>query len=160
MARPRKITVVATKHFTKEELEMRKNAEKRLGTARDALLPPKWLSKDAAEEFSRVVDETEAIGILDNLDLTVLAIYADAYSHYTKLAKDLQKRGPVIHPIGGDGHRKTQINPALQAQKIFVERIYQASTKLGLATTDRLRLIVPHKEEKKENKFLGLIHRA
>ena len=33
---------------------------------------------------------------------------------------------------------------------MYVDRIYKASAKLGLATTDRLKLVVPVKAEKKE----------
>lgn len=33
----------------------------------------------------------------------------------------------------------------------------QCSTKLGLATTDRLKLVVPIREEPAENKFITLL---
>ena len=46
------------------------------------------------------------------------------------------------------------VHPLLTAQEKYVKQIMQCSSKLGLAVTDRLRLVVPKKEEKKENKFL------
>lgn len=49
------------------------------------------------------------------------------------------------------------VHPLLIVQEKYVKQIMQCSTKLGLATTDRLKLIVPTKEDPKENKFIELI---
>ena len=49
------------------------------------------------------------------------------------------------------------MNPAVNVQVKAAELIAKMSTKLGLATTDRLKLIVPTKEEKKVNKFLKYV---
>lgn len=49
------------------------------------------------------------------------------------------------------------VHPLLVVQEKYIKQIMQCSTKLGLATTDRLKLIVPTKEETKENKFIALM---
>lgn len=159
MGRPPKIIDLQKRHNTKSEIAKKRENEKKLGLARDHLKAPAWLRKEAKVEFERVVKETEEIGLLDNLDLTVLAIYADAYYHYTKLSKQLAREGDtVIEERRYD--RILKVNPKLQAQSHYVDRIMKASTKLGMATTDRLRLIVPEKGTDKKNKFLALIRDA
>ena len=49
------------------------------------------------------------------------------------------------------------INPLINVQEKYVKQIMQCSTKLGLATTDRLKLVVPIREEPAENKFITLL---
>ena len=90
--------------------------------------------------------------MLDNLDVAALAIYADQFDRYTKASLAIQKDGAVI-----TGKSGRMMNPAVNVQVKAAELIAKMSTKLGLATTDRLKLIVPTKEEKKVNKFLKYV---
>ena len=155
--RPRKTTAVKTGKIGKKAIANRERQEKKLKLARDALAPPNWLDEEAAAEFSRVVEEAGKIDILDNLDLAVLAIYANAYTMYVQTAKKIAK-------FGLTGKRETLygtyevISPYVVAQDKYVKQIMLCSSKLGLATTDRLKLIVPSAgEDKPENKFLRFI---
>ncbi len=159
MGRPPKVIDLQKRHNTKSEIAKKRENEKKLGLARDQLKAPAWLRKEARMEFERVVQETAEIGLLDNLDLSVLAIYADAYYHYTKLSKQLAREGDTV-TVESRSSTYDKVNPKLQAQSHYVDRIMKASTKLGMATTDRLRLIVPAKGEDKKNKFLALIRDA
>ena len=45
----------------------------------------------------------------------------------------------------------------MNVQEKYVKQIMRCSTKLGLATTDRLKLVVPIREEPAENKFITLL---
>ena len=154
--RPRKMTVVSTGKIGKQATASRAMQEEKLKLGRDALDPPEWLDNIAKNEFMRVVNESAQIDILDNLDLTVLAIYANAYSKFVEMVKHIDKHGVT-------GERETQfgtydvVSPYLIAQEKYVKQILACSSKLGLATTDRLRLIVPGNEEKPQNKFLKFV---
>ena len=147
--RPRKIIELHTGAHTKAEKESRMEQEKELKLDRKGLVPPLWLSEKAAAEFRRVVREAAKIDILDNLDLSVLAIYADAYDKFVLLNEIIENEGCSVE-VQGVKNSYTKVNPALVAQNMYVDRIYKASAKLGLATTDRLKLVVPVKAEKKE----------
>ena len=47
------------------------------------------------------------------------------------------------------------VSPWVSAQEKYAKQIMQCSSKLGLATTDRLKLIVPTKEEEQPiNRYL------
>lgn len=145
--RPPKLSVVTSKHLTKEEKAHREEVEKKLKTKCD-LKPPAWLDKDAKKEFKRVVKELQdtELNLLDNLDLSVLAIYTQAYSQYVEITKELREMDLELKP------------KYYRLQKMQTETIMQCSGKLGLAISDRLRLVVPKQEEKKDvNPFLKYI---
>lgn len=158
MVKPMRPIAVNKSNLSKKQIADRIEQESRLKLSREALaMPPDWLDDNAKAEFSRVVYECGQIDLLDNLDLSVLAIYANAYSRYLQTVE-------LIKVHGFTGKRETKydtyevLNPYVVAQEKYVKQIMLCSTKLGLACTDRLKLIVPKAEEEpKENKFLRLI---
>ena len=87
--------------------------------------------------------------LFDNLDLTVLAIYADCYSRYIEAAKAAREFGLTAQSRGA-----FTVSPYVEVADKAATQILKCSTKLGLAVTDRLKLVVPTKEEKSVNKFL------
>lgn len=152
----RKIIDISTGKIGKEKIQARKEAEKKLKAERNDLVAPEWLSDNAKIEFERVVNECDKINILDNLDLGVLAIYCNAYDGYVETTKKLEVEGLVKKKMTKTGEMEF-INPLVNVQEKYVKYIMQSSAKLGLATTDRLKLVVPVKEEKPENKFLTML---
>ena len=156
MSRSRKIIDISTGKIGKEKIQARKEQEKKLKADRDGLVAPSWLSATAKKEFKRVVEECEKINILDNLDLGVLAIYCNSYDGYIKASEQLKKDGLVTYK-DTDAGQIAIVSPLVNVQEKYTKQILQCSTKLGLATTDRLKLIVPTKEEPKENKFIELL---
>lgn len=156
MSRSRKIIDISTGKIGKEKIQARKEQEKKLKADRDDLIAPSWLSTSAKKEFKRVVEECEKINILDNLDLGVLAIYCNSYDGYIQASEQLKKDGLVTYK-DTDAGQVAIVSPLVNVQEKYTKQILQCSTKLGLATTDRLKLIVPTKEEPKENKFIELL---
>ena len=158
MARPRKVVGISTGKIGKEKIANRQEQEKKIKVGREGLErgAPPWLDEEAAEEFERVVSEARAIDLFDNLDLTVLAIYADNYSRYMKAAEKMKNFGMVIETDDG----KKIISPYVVIADKAATQIQKCSAKLGLATTDRLKLIVPTKKEEKPNKFEALLARV
>lgn len=149
--RPRKVVDISTGKIGKDKIKARQEMEKRIKLERDGLTPPTWLDDFAKDEFTRVVDEAGEIDILDNLDLSTLSIYCNAYSKFKELTELINKGGKEKF-LDGSGNR---VSPYINAQEKYIKQINQCSTKLGLATTDRLKLIVPVVENKKDdNPFL------
>lgn len=126
-------------HMLKQELGLNKN-----------ISAPAFLCSEAKKEFNRIVSAYEKLGTLDELDLSVLAVYADAWANYERLAKIISETGPVIIKRRVTGRTEVFSNPAVSAQAEYVHRIMQCSLKLGMATTDRLRLSVPKVEEEED----------
>lgn len=152
--RPRKIIDISTGKIGKQEKLNRKIQEEKIKLDRSQLEggAPFWLDKTAAEEFNRVVAEAKKINLWDNLDLTVLAIYADNYSRYITAINSIREHGLTATSRGA-----FIVSPYVEIMDKAATQILKCSTKLGLAITDRLKLIVPTKEEKKVNKFLGYL---
>ena len=149
--RPRKVVDISTGKIGKKKIVNRQEQEKKIKLPRDRLESeiPEWLNETAKAEFLRIVTDAGEIDLLDNLDLPTLAIYADSYSRYIECAKAMAKDGIVIEDEEGN----QKISPFVSIADKAATQIQKCSTKLGLATTDRLKLIVPTKEEVKKNKF-------
>lgn len=154
MGRARKVIDMQIGNISKQKKMNRKMQEEKIKIDRDALMngAPSWLSERAAAEYNRVVHEAAAIDMLDNLDMSVLAIYADNYDRYLDAAEYLQKNGQTY-----EGRSGPVMSPYVKIAESASNQIMKCSTKLGLATTDRLKLIVPEKESKEVNKFLKYV---
>lgn len=148
--RTRKTTSTSTGKIGKAAKLDRAIQEEKLKTDRDALLAPEWLDEFAKVEFERVVDEAGNVDLLDNLDLSVLALYANAFSRYIQTVKEINRYGEVDADTG-------RINTCVMVQEKYVKQIMNCSTKLGLAATDRLKLIVPNKDAPKKNRLLEFV---
>ena len=150
--RPRKVVGVSTGKIGKEKRLNRKIQESKIRVDRLQLEEgaPDWLSPEAAEEYMRIVHEAGKINLLDNVDLAFLAIYADNYDRYTKASAALQKEGLTVMTENGEFP-----SPYIKIASDAATQIHRCSTKLGLAATDRLKLIVPTAtDDKPMNKFL------
>ena len=152
--RPRKVVSISTGKIGKEKIKARLEQEQKIKVGREQLfLPPDWLCEKAREEFNRVVEEAGHVELLDNLDLGILAMYCNAYDCYVDITEKIQKTGYLGIRVTANDEYET-VHPLIVAQEKYVKQIMQCSTKLGLATTDRLKLIVPKKEESSTNKYL------
>lgn len=150
MARPRKTTATSTGKIGKEKIKERQEQENKIKLDNKNLKAPAYLSETAKIEFTRVVEEASKIDTLDNLDLSILAIYSSAYAQYLEITEEIQNMGQGFRYVTADN----KISPLINAQDKIIKQIMTCSSKLGLATTDRLKLIVPKKEESETNKYL------
>lgn len=154
MARPRKTTATSTGKIGKEKIKEKQEQEERIKIDRENLTAPNYLTEKAKAEFERVVREAKKIEIFDNLDLSILAIYSSAYAQYLEITEEIQNMDQAYRYITEDN----KISPLINAQDKIIKQIMTCSSKLGLATTDRLKLIVPKKEEGITNKYLKYLN--
>lgn len=151
--RKRKVVDMSTGKIGKQERINRKTQEEKLKVSEN-LSPPDWLDDFAKEEFMRVVEASRKIELLDDLDLSILAIYSDAFSKYRETVQILNDcEIPINRFVSESG----KVNPIVNAQDKYIKTIMQCSSKLGLAVTDRLKLIVPTPDEKPINPFMKYI---
>ena len=150
--RPRKVVEISTGKIGKQKRLNRKIQEENIKLDRNALEAgaPTWLSEEAAAEYNRVVAEAKKINLFDNLDMAFLAIYADCYDKYVKASGKIKEYGMTLEVKG-----QVYPSPFFTILDKMATQILRCSTKLGLSVTDRLKLIVPTKEEKSVNKFLS-----
>lgn len=152
MGRQKKVTAATKKHLSKREKELRENQEKAIKVDRN-LEVPEAIQDDpiAVEEFVRIRDAAEKIDLWDDLDLSVLTIYCKSYSSYLEVTRAIELNGYVV-----DGKHGERISPWVTAQSRYIDTIFRCSAKLGLSTTDRLKIVVPEAEAE-ENKFIKYI---
>lgn len=152
MGRQKKVTAATKKHLSKREKELREKQEKAIKVDRN-LEVPEAIQDDpiAVEEFIRIRDAAEKIDLWDDLDLSVLTIYCKSYSSYLEVTRAIELNGYVV-----DGKHGERISPWVTAQSRYIDTIFRCSAKLGLSTTDRLKIVVPEAEAE-ENKFIKYI---
>lgn len=146
MARPREpidlIIAKGKKNLTKKEIEERRAQE--IKASNDKVEPPSYLPKNLKNEFNRIAEELNDIGIMSNLDNEALARFITSEYNYQKVTKKLLKMG-VENPKYYD--------TVLLQEKMF-KMCRQAANDLGLTISSRAKLVMPKKEEEKpKNKF-------
>lgn len=151
MPRPLKPVALQQGRMSNESKRIRQEQEDRfLKGATNQLKAPTFLDPMAKKEFKRVVELLKQLDVVQNLDLTVLAIYCDAYSNYVKLSKQVQEHGSVEFYTNTQGFENKVVSSYVQAKSKYIEIIFKCSGKLGLSVSDRLKLIVPKEDEDKD----------
>ena len=136
------------KHFTKAELEARKNGE--IKAPKDKVKPPAYLDKDQKKKFKLYMKELLELDLLSNLDCDSLARYVIAESQYLKISAEIAKIPYTLTKIWIDEateqeKTETYVNPIMSDLLIMQD--------FGLTVTSRCRLVVPKPKETKKNKF-------
>ncbi len=148
------------KHFTKAELEERKDSEVKAPS--DKVKPPTYLDKQQKKKFKQYMKELLAIELLSNLDCDSLARYVIAESQYLKISAEISKIPYTIEVSNvdeetGEMTKKSVVNPTMQDLLIMQDRCFkqcrQGASDFGLTVTSRCRLVVPKPKETKKNKF-------
>ena len=133
------------KHFTKAELEERKNAEVNADT--DNIVPPDYLTEKQAGEFLALADELKRCEIMTNLDCDALARFIVArsdYAGYVKLVRSIPKTVDNLQ----------ELKEADKLKRGAFLDCNTAAKELGMTISSRCKLVVPKKEESKPiNKF-------
>ena len=133
------------KHFTKAELEERKNAEVDADT--DNIVPPDYLTEKQAGEFLALADELKRCEIMTNLDCDALARFVVArsdYADYVKLMRSIPKTVDNLQ----------ELKEADKLKRGAFLDCNTAAKELGMTISSRCKLVVPKKEENRPiNKF-------
>ena len=133
------------KHFTKAELEERRNAEVNADT--DNIVPPDYLTEKQAGEFLALADELKRCEIMTNLDCDALARFVVArsdYADYVKLMRSIPKTVDNLQ----------ELKEADKLKRGAFLDCNTAAKELGMTISSRCKLVVPKKEESKPiNKF-------
>ena len=154
MARPPKLTSVSSRHLSKKDREKREKKEKEMQVDRSKMKAPTWLSEKAKEEFNRIVEESDRLEILDNLDIGFIAMYSESYTRAIELCTAMQSIDVLTEDKNGEkiiNKTRYDLQKSLDKERNI---IMQCSTKLGLSTIDRIKLVINKKDEKEENPFI------
>ncbi len=133
-------------HLTKDEIKKRKEHEEKMRGNTDKVEAPEYLLKKQKEEFNSIASELLNLGIISNLDVDGLARYIEAKTEYQRLGPVIRKLNPVE-----DIEAYTKLN---RTRKQLSDECRSYANDLGLTITSRLKLVIPEKEEgKQESKW-------
>ena len=131
------------KHWTADEVAARKAAAATLKREKINITPPEYLSSGALFIWNRVMNDTQQIELLDNLDVDILAMYCDAVDKYQTLSKIILS-GRVESAVDGD---------AMKMLQGWSRIISSCADKLGFTPGARARLIKKRAAAAPKDKF-------
>lgn len=148
------------KHFTKAELEARKESE--IKAPSNKVRPPTYLDKQQKKKFRAYMKELLDLELLSNLDCDSLARYVIAESQYLKISAEIAKVSytitiTTVDETTEETKTETIVNPVMADLLIMQDRCFkqcrQGAADFGLTVSSRCKLIVPKQKETKKNKF-------
>jgi len=114
---------------------------------------PEHLDEEAQGEWERVTPILDKIGVLTEIDGTMLAGYCQLYSNWCAI--QAEKKAPEFrllmlkHTVDGAGneHVEAKQNPLLVMERLTLAMIRAFCAEFGMTPSSRARLQVPGKEE-------------
>lgn len=103
--------------------------------------PPKFLSEDAAEEWQRIAEELDALGLLSGLDRAALGAYCQAYGRWAQAERALAKMtnqadGLIIKTISGNMIQ----NPLVGVANKAMSDMMRYAAEFGMTPSARSRI--------------------
>jgi P27 family predicted phage terminase small subunit len=133
------------KHLTKKEIRQRAAAEERIKPASNDVHCPAWLDAYGRSEFRRVAADLRQRGLLANVYMVPLAIYADAvsrYRHETEAGKDWAGENEDERPA-----------PNAKILDTFAKIIRQYATDFGFNPAALAKIAVAQSNEEPKDPF-------
>ena len=133
-----------TNRLTKEEIDQRLAAEKKLQAKKDKVKPPTWLDSVAKREFKRIAGELLDLDVITNIDVNALARYCDAYSDYVESTKIVREEGLMVEYTNKAAETNKVAHPLLTKKKQFHEQMKALEVELGLTPSARAKIVIPN----------------
>lgn len=99
---------------------------------------PDYLDQKAKAEWSRLVPKLEALGILDAVDESAIAIYCDAHSRWLKARETIESEGVVSETSSGN----LKGNPAVAVAREAASQMLAILEQFGCTPLARGRLTI------------------
>ena len=142
MARPRKNVNALQGDYSKEDMQKRIESEKAITGDSDNIIIPKFIEADeiAVNEYVRIVDELKKVGLVTNVDSTMLGIYADRYSKFVESTMCMKNEPLVTECFGKNGEVIQNINQYVKVQQQYATMLMKISTLYGLDPASRSKI--------------------
>lgn len=139
MARPAKSMKIQliegnTNNKTREEIARRAKAEEKFDVvSSEKMVPPATMGGDSKKVFKRIVKTLEPVGILNEADIDLIAMYADTLVIYTQVMDHLSMEGVVDQTTG---------NPSkfINERNKLAELLRKLGDKMGLSPQARAQI--------------------
>lgn len=159
--RPRKNTASLQGTITKEQMKERLEIENQLKGNCDRIETPEIIQLDevAKDKFESLVFELKEVGLLANVDVDLLAIYADSWSKYVKATKVLMCQSLVEEQENNSGVVTKIQNPYIKVQQSYAQQLVKLSSLFGLSPADRSKIahLAPSDKNEKVDPLMELL---
>lgn len=144
MATMSKPLSMQTKHRSKSEKEAIAKAEEMLNTSNSKVYtPPARLNKTTKEIYKSLVDNLKPLDILNDLDIDLLCVTADALYQMQVARENIDKYGQVFYVFDEDGSLvKATKNPAVDVVKNYESIFKSGCSQLCLSPAARAKLSI------------------
>lgn len=139
--------------LTRAEIAARKKAEARAQAPADKVRPPSWLSAPAKREFKRAAALLVKLGLVTNLDVDLLALYANTLVSYRDVTKQIEEQGRFVEHTNKFGATNKVSHPGVTQQKQLGDQLRMLAGELGLTPSGRAKLAIPREEPKEQTAF-------
>lgn len=113
--------------------------------------PPEHLSREALQEWGRIVPQLHQLGLLSDIDRAALAAYCQTYGRWVQAERELQDLEALLDETpNGMKQQHALVGIANTAMKLM----HKYLTEFGMTPSSRARVSVP-KEDSKDNNFSG-----
>lgn len=152
MARPRKNTSALQGAYTAEEMKQRLENEKSIQGKCDNLEPPEFIQLDevALNKYLQLVEELTEVGVVANVDVDLLAVYADSWSKYVRATKMLAMQNMVEEQENKLGAVAKMQNPYIKIQQNYATQLMKIASLFGLSPADRSKIAHLNPSDKNE----------
>ena len=126
---------------------------------------PKWLSADAKKEWKNVMPDLDALGILQRVDVAIIAMYCTDYVEFQAAYDECEKLTTrfisVGREMGKDENGKDIVkktgrvckHPLFAFRDAAYARLIKSCGELGLSPASRTGLAIKPKEKSGKAKF-------
>ena len=106
-----------------------------------SLAAPTWLSDDGRKVYRRLGRHLQALGVLGDSDLPLLALLADQWGIYLAASAFLRENGDVYSIRDADGNLRTVMPfPQVAQRNASAKAIQRLSAEFGLSPSARARV--------------------
>ena len=121
-----------------------------LSPAASAPSPPSILGREGKREWKRVVKAAEGLGLLTQLDRSVMLRYCQAYEEFWLMSIDIEEHG--VTQITSTGYEA--LRPQVTVRNQALARMQKAEAELGMTPSARTRISVAPPKQERANPFL------
>lgn len=135
--------------YTKEEIEFRKNQEKKINGDCKNFKAPEFLkgNKIALKEFKRLSEELKERDVLSNIDNIQLAVYCQCYSNYCECIQKEKEFGLFAEYTNKNGSTNLVEAPWIKLRRQLEVQMSNIAKQFGFTPVDRLKFTEIKKEE-------------
>jgi P27 family predicted phage terminase small subunit len=153
MARKAVPIALNKKNMSNTERKTREAAEARLRTGSDKVKPPSWLTREAKREFRRLAKMLLDVELVTNLDVDLLAMFANTLVCYREMDAEIREQGLMATYTNKAGAENTIPNPLLSHRKQLGDQLRMLAAEFGFTPSARAKLALPKPEEKEPTAF-------